>query len=160
MGQGSGWNAHENRTTEIDRSMPLGRWPANLILVHKPGCRQDGTRRVLGRNGGGMNRSGTDNVVYGKASGHPKVKGVGYADEDGTETVPSWDCTPDCPVAALDEQTGTSVSNQRAPTGKAIYPIEGVAVTWNANSVMDVTERGYSDSGGASRFFKQVRSGT
>ena len=31
LGQGAGWNAHENRMTEIDRSMALGRWPANLI---------------------------------------------------------------------------------------------------------------------------------
>jgi site-specific DNA-methyltransferase (adenine-specific) len=32
FGQGSGWNAHQNRT---DRSMADGRWPANLILsVH------------------------------------------------------------------------------------------------------------------------------
>lgn len=39
MGQGSGWNAHENRTTEIDRSMASGRWPANLI--------HDGSDEVL-----------------------------------------------------------------------------------------------------------------
>ncbi len=31
LGQSSGWNAHENRATEIDRSMAAGRWPANLI---------------------------------------------------------------------------------------------------------------------------------
>jgi site-specific DNA-methyltransferase (adenine-specific) len=32
LGQGSGWNAHANRETTIDRSMPLGRWPAHLTL--------------------------------------------------------------------------------------------------------------------------------
>jgi len=32
LGQGSGWNAHENRTTQIDRSMAAGRWPANVAL--------------------------------------------------------------------------------------------------------------------------------
>jgi len=32
LGQGSGWNPHKNRTTDIDRSMSRGRWPANMIL--------------------------------------------------------------------------------------------------------------------------------
>lgn len=32
LGQGSGWNEHTNRTTEIDRSMANGRWPSNVIL--------------------------------------------------------------------------------------------------------------------------------
>jgi site-specific DNA-methyltransferase (adenine-specific) len=32
LGQGSGWNAHNNRTTSIDRTMPAGRWPANVML--------------------------------------------------------------------------------------------------------------------------------
>jgi site-specific DNA-methyltransferase (adenine-specific) len=39
LGQGSGWNAHENRETEIDRSMAQGRWPANLV--------HDGSDEVL-----------------------------------------------------------------------------------------------------------------
>lgn len=40
LGQGSGWNAHENRITEVDRSMVAGRWPANLI--------HDGSDEVVG----------------------------------------------------------------------------------------------------------------
>lgn len=38
LGQASGWNAHNNRTTSIDRSMAAGRWPSNLILSHTPEC--------------------------------------------------------------------------------------------------------------------------
>lgn len=38
FGQGSGWNSHNNRTTQIDRTMSAGRWPTNLLLVHGPGC--------------------------------------------------------------------------------------------------------------------------
>jgi site-specific DNA-methyltransferase (adenine-specific) len=30
----------------------------------------------------------------------------GHADADGNETVETWDCTPDCPVRLLDEQSG------------------------------------------------------
>lgn len=32
LGQSSGWNAHNNRTTDIDRTMASGRWPANVVL--------------------------------------------------------------------------------------------------------------------------------
>lgn len=38
LGQGSGWNAHNNRPTEIDRSMAAGRWPPNLLLTHHSEC--------------------------------------------------------------------------------------------------------------------------
>jgi site-specific DNA-methyltransferase (adenine-specific) len=39
LGQGSGWNAHNNRTTGIDRTMSAGRWPANVI--------HDGSEEVM-----------------------------------------------------------------------------------------------------------------
>lgn len=38
LGQGSGWNAHNNRTTQIDRSMAQGRWPPNVLLGHAADC--------------------------------------------------------------------------------------------------------------------------
>jgi site-specific DNA-methyltransferase (adenine-specific) len=41
LGQGSGWNQHENRTTGIDRSMAAGRWPANVILDEEAGAMLD-----------------------------------------------------------------------------------------------------------------------
>jgi site-specific DNA-methyltransferase (adenine-specific) len=31
LGQGSGWNQHQNRPTEIDRSMVAGRWPSSIV---------------------------------------------------------------------------------------------------------------------------------
>jgi site-specific DNA-methyltransferase (adenine-specific) len=40
LGQDSGWNAHNNKETKIDRSMALGRFPANLI--------HDGSEEVVG----------------------------------------------------------------------------------------------------------------
>jgi len=118
LGQGSGWNAHTNRTTTIDRTMPAGRWPANLVLQHLDGCVQD---------------------------------------PDGTETVTAWVCGAGCPVATLDKQSGNTKAVMRKPTGKPIYATEGSAMVWNSNSVVDTTERGFADEGGASRFFKQVK---
>ena len=32
LGQSSGWNAHNNKATPIDREMASGRWPANVCL--------------------------------------------------------------------------------------------------------------------------------
>jgi site-specific DNA-methyltransferase (adenine-specific) len=32
LGQSSGWNAHNNKATPIDREMAAGRWPANVCL--------------------------------------------------------------------------------------------------------------------------------
>ena len=36
LGQGSGWNAHDNRTCSIDRTMSQGRWPANVMHDGSP----------------------------------------------------------------------------------------------------------------------------
>jgi len=50
----------------------------------------------------------------------------------------------------LDEQSGTSKSAIRPPTGKAILDTKK---GWNENSMTDQSTRGFIDSGGASRFF-------
>lgn len=59
------------------------------------------------------------------------------------------DCHPDCPVAMLDEQSGKSVS----PTGNCIAK-KSLGIL-NDDSWISKTREwvGYSDSGGASRFF-------
>jgi len=57
--------------------------------------------------------------------------------------------------AILDEQSGTTKSALRPPTGKALFASNDPnrSVKWNANNVKDTTTRGHSDFGGASRFF-------
>jgi site-specific DNA-methyltransferase (adenine-specific) len=50
----------------------------------------------------------------------------------------------------IDEQSGTSKSAIRPPTGK---PILDTQKGWNENSMTDKSTRGFIDSGGASRFF-------
>ena len=57
---------------------------ANWIC--EPGCPVrdlDGQSGVSTSTGGGMNRSGTGNLVYSKQSGHPKVENVGHGDKGG-----------------------------------------------------------------------------
>ena len=85
-----------------------GRWPANVILQHLDGCRCDGVKEVRGIGGGassGGNAFGQDpgwNAHQNRPTNITRPM-----DKDGKETVANWVCEPGCPVAALDEQSGS-----------------------------------------------------
>ena len=138
-----------------------GRWPANVILQHLDGCRCDGVKKVKPSNGSGIAYEpapkAREHMIYG--DGRTLGRTLGFVDGGGTETVTNWICEPGCPVARLDEQSGVITGVVRQPTGKAVYPTEGTAMNWNSNSVIDNTVRGFGDTGGASRFYKQVGGG-
>ena len=145
-------------TVDLTGNKPKGgRWPANLVLQHLPTCEQAGTRKVKAS----APASGPSLTGASTSTARGKFNGVGstahHGDEDGTETVPAWNCALGCPVAGLDTQSGTTKAVMRKPTGKPIYATEGTAMVWNPNSVTDTTERGFTDEGGASRYFKQVK---
>ena len=135
---------------EIPTYNPGGRWPANMILVHLEGCHQSGYKVVeangIHGEGVAVRRSG----VHADAGGHQTIGRVqpvrGYADENGNETVPAWDCQPGCPVAALDDQSG-DLSIRGGP--KNTTHTAGMFGIGTPGTV-------YTDKGGASRFFKQV----
>lgn len=125
-----------------------GRWPANLVLSHTPECREVGVKKVKGTSslssiGQGC---GAKSKVYGQA---PSIVTSGYADSDGTETVAAWECSPDCPVRLLDEQSGAS--NDRP--AKTILAGEASGDGHKGMFVGSVARTGYQTSGGASRFF-------
>ena len=115
-----------------------GRFPANLILSHKPGCKQVGTKEGKGYT---INRFTDGAKPFGNGAGHP------YKVEDqGPETINVWDCEDDCPVRALDKQSGerpSGKSNNNAPSGEAgnITPMRRGKLVPRY------------DKGGASRFF-------
>jgi len=143
----SGGGAIDRTTYDASK----GRWPANLVLQHLPTCSvgQTGTRKERGYT---VNRFTDGAKPFGGGAGHP------YESERlPPSTVTAWACAPGCPVAGLDRQSGTTKAVMRKPTGKPIYSTEGTAMVWNSNSVTDTTERGFTDEGGASRFFKQVK---
>lgn len=78
----------------------LGRWPANILLDHLPGCHSLGTQQMKGSKldhvcGGG--------VIFVQASSHRK----GSTDDEGMETVKMWDCQEGCPTAELNRQGQT-----------------------------------------------------
>ena len=141
-----------NDRTEFDRPELKGRWPANLIFSHHPTCVAVGQKKVKGGNFQG-HPNGRVNAVYGVDNrGRPAA---GYVDADGKETITAYKCHNNCPVAALDEQSGIK-------QGKGTYTVGGPARSASAHvgqvsgrerteSVMD-----YGDTGGASRFFQQV----
>ena len=135
----------------------LGRWPANLVLCHLAGCVRDGVKQVTGNKltfkqegqGGSKDRGRSIAFRYGAL---PVGQEFGYANQDGMETVPSWSCQMGCPVAELDKVTTVSskrqVEHSRKRTSGEVYPQD------RDNYREDNT---YGDSGGVSRFFKQLQ---
>ena len=142
-GDSAGQETHQ---TEGQKS---GRWPANVILQHLDGCRCEGVKKVKAHNPG--NKATRGGASTGECYGdYGKRSLVGHADEDGKESVANWICVEGCPVAALDEQSGVRAkgnfpSQQNTTTG--IRSSKGKSLT---------PEIDYGDSGGASRFFKQI----
>ena len=134
-----------------------GRGPANGILQHLDGCRCDGVKRVKG------NPPTKKSVRDDLNKGHDDIYGdygsrslVGHADKDGKETVANWVCVEGCPVARLDEQSGVSQSSRpnrvsgqfTQPGPKGLIYGFGFGIGWVSPT--------YNDTGGASRFYKQV----
>lgn len=124
-----------------------GRWPTNLLLSHGEGCREVGTRDVAGdaRHGGDGTRDGGFGDI-GATGGNGRPVGRLY----GTETVPAWDCAPDCPVGELDRQSGerpgmSGGGKHREGYGGGMF------------GGVDSTDTARSDSGGASRFYPTFR---
>jgi len=127
-----------------------GRWPANLVLGHKPGCQRLGTKLVKATSGIRPKDVGAtyDFRKSGSMAGAmTPILASTHSDSEGNETIAAWDCQPDCPIAALDEQRGVLLP-QGAPKQKNTKDS-----AWFGGEDADSTF--YGDTGGASRFFKQ-----
>ena len=128
-----------------------GRWPANVVLQHLDGCRCEGTKRV--RSGTAHTDNATQPSFVKGGIGAVGMSGTfGYA--DGKEMVANWICEPSCPVARLDEQSGVlksgALSSAQYTEGdrnnSSMFAGDGV-----------FAHQGYkADTGGASRFYRQV----
>jgi site-specific DNA-methyltransferase (adenine-specific) len=125
-----------------------GRWPANLVLSHAPGCRPLGTRGV--RSGVAVRRRGVaGGSIYGAAAGRhqPGTPDLGYAGGNGLELVEAWDCVEGCPVAELDRQSGQLAS------GFMAAGTERAGAGYGGGLGEQVRHDTYGDEGAASRFF-------
>lgn len=129
-----------------------GRYPANLILSHSPGCVCVGEERVAGQ---GPTVRSTDGEYQAdrKAWGTKNRPHPGYADADGLETVAAWNCVDGCPVKLLGEQSGESGNEKRVvggpPRTKSNH-LQQISGQPRTNAVMNVGDRGT-----AARFFQQ-----
>jgi site-specific DNA-methyltransferase (adenine-specific) len=126
-----------------------GRWPANVCLLHSPGCVRIGTRRVRGT---GVAVGEKASSIYGTQFDD---KGDGqrtYADPDGLETVDKWQCVPDCPARLLGEQSGEGKSPPsyiRNADGKG-------KTSYTHGQSAGEFSRNFGDTGTAARFFQNI----
>jgi site-specific DNA-methyltransferase (adenine-specific) len=129
-----------------------GRWPANVVLTHDPGCVPVGVRKVRAAGWreadlGKRSKGGLLNVTDDRRG--PEHH---YADSDGTETVEAWNCEPGCPVFLLDQQSGErpGFATQRDLKQADAF---GGPVYGSGKMLQPGIRQGFNDQGGASRFF-------
>lgn len=95
-----------SRERPEDAQSEHGRWPTNVALVHGPSCLLLGSQRVDGHRGY-PNGPGGKSYQYSSSKRNREVRPhawKGHADEDGKESIPQWECQPNCPATALDKQ--------------------------------------------------------
>ena len=132
-----------------------GRWPANLILEHRPACQRKGTRRVAGnrvdtRPEGDAGRADRSQWRFRPTESTRR----GYSDDEGMETIEAWDCVPGCPVTELDVSVGlVHARGNKSPTVHT-----GVNMVYGEYGPVTRDEDHWRESGHGfvSRFFKQV----
>jgi DNA modification methylase len=132
-----------------------------IVVARKP---IEGTvaNNVLKWGTGGLNidgsRIGTETISTHNA---PKGSFAGGEENRGSDTSSYKTHTGRWPAniildpytaELLDEQSGTSKSNLRPATGKP-HLGKATSVAQSGGTILDLTDRGHSDSGGASRFF-------
>mgnify|MGYP005613235109 CR=1 FL=1 len=128
----------------------LGRFPANLALVHDAGCELVGHATV--KTGMATFKSTETVAEIGSYSGGLRRQEhgeYGFADSDGMETADEWRCTETCAVAELARQSGHSKSLPRR--GGEGEPLDTNGNGWRFKRA----ESALSDEGSAARFFYQ-----
>lgn len=126
----------------------LGRFPANLALVHDEGCELVGHAAV--KTAMATFKSTETGVEIGSYSGGFRKQEhgeYGFADSDDTEIVDEWRCTETCAVAELARQSGMSESKSGKPRRATDPSRVGFGMT--------ATGQEHDDSGSAARFFYQ-----
>jgi hypothetical protein len=124
-----------------------GRWPANLVIEHRSGCRVVGVRELPAHTS--TERGFRTAYVGGdkKEAITPQVLG----DADGIDRSELWECEDGCAASELDRDTADLLP-QGGPKRKNTRDS-----AWFGGG--DPDGDFYGDSGGASRFFLQFRGG-
>lgn len=137
----SGQLKTEKYKAEVDYSK--GRFPANLILSHSEGCVFKGEKKVKAiRNNSDIIASESENLAM-SGKNYARSKLYNFSNNDGTETIADYECTENCAVRQLDEQSGVLKSGSRLGESSAnndrIFKLHG--------------NKCEASEGGASRFF-------
>lgn len=130
-------------------SSVAGRFPANLILSHNHDCElvTRGGRRG-GRRGGNPTAGFQDVYVGGEVKNG--VQRMGFEGEEPDK----YSCTPDCPVAMLDGQSGQIPGQIGAQQAGKMQFVSGSEQPFKQKLIV-----GIKDFGGASRFFYVAKPG-
>lgn len=142
-----GEGSHAGETYE-SRVTTAGRWPANVILQHEPGCRLTGKRTVQGYT---INRWTDGAKPFGGGAGHEYESIIPLVTED----VEIWECVAGCPVKDIDDQGGERTSGKVVTRRDTTKGHQGVV--YGAESRGAEPVEWYGDSGVVSRYFKQVQ---
>jgi len=132
---------------------PGGRWPANLVLQHLDGCRQEGTREVRVVESNWWMTPHTDRGMM--LNGSKRTSMAHYVTK-GRETVAAWSCEPGCPVAALDAQSGVLPARGNVTSLGHGGGGGGGVTGWGKGRKDEAPRPELNAPGGASRFFRQV----
>jgi hypothetical protein len=143
---------------EIEAPIPPGRFPPNVLLCHNPGCIRQGHKDIRPSNGSGIAHEPSIRqygIAY-NAGLKARNQAFTHLSSEGTETVENWLCTPDCPIAQLDQQTqhlhgsGFATPGSKTPTRT---PHD------NRTTNLPFSDTGrmhrFGDTGTASRFYPQ-----
>lgn len=127
------------------------RYPVNVLLVHRAGCRIEGTLKVssgtaVRRNSGGKNIFSEDEK--------PPMEDMTYAGPDGLEEIPNWVCVEGCPVGHLHATVGIKKSGTNAIKKKSARGSQGTSMGKESRPVGTVVTT-HGDSGYVSRYFMQ-----
>jgi len=131
-----------------------GRYPANLILSHSPGCKKIGERQVKSNGSISGNEPSDPNInVYGEL--YVRKEFQAHGNGDGTETVEVWECADDCPIKLMGDQSGIKKSGW---ADKDVPKSCNRSVFTDKDSGYDQMRTGkhHNDSGTAARYFKNL----
>lgn len=147
-GQGNDNLFHGKFSGNVDNPERTGRFPANTLLTHNWDCEQTGSSTDAWSATGIQSAPLT--ALKGGEDGSLNV-----SVSSGGATTPIYTCTPGCPVAALDKQSGNcKVGAVRPYTSKHDPAATSTSFQNGDNPHRDYTST--ASEGGASRFFQQL----
>lgn len=116
------------QAASIERANRLGRWPANVALIHAAGCQRVGVRRVAAATT--VRRNAEAGTTNGRIFEKGAMTGddVTYGDGDGMETVEAWECEQPLAVELVTVTfAGTTLDLESAPTSMLAAWLEAMA---------------------------------